>query len=286
MVDPIPPNIGLVGVAWPAEANRELVVLALVDGVELAAGFAPPNRPVPDEDAPPKGLAAELAPAAVAGVLEVPPNTLDGDAAGLFSPENREFAPPAGGVPVDAAPPNNDEGVDEAALVVEAPPNSEPAGFEALAPPKRPPLDAAGCPGVAALSFCALPKEKPLEGAEAWLPNSEVAGVDEDDAPDVAWFPKEKDMLDAGVFQRPRGCLRQVNQAIRKGLLKEGGGIATVLKCPNINKCWSTARNRVSRCLGFESRFAKKSVSHLDDWCLNNNGTLRGRGASDPALWT
>ena len=84
VVDPRPPNIGFVGVACPAEANKELPVLALVDGVELAAGFAPPNRPVPDEDAPPNGLAVELAPAAVVGVLEAPPNRLDGDAAGLF----------------------------------------------------------------------------------------------------------------------------------------------------------------------------------------------------------
>lgn len=78
VVDPRPPNIGFVGVACPAEANKELPVLALVDGAELAAGFAPPNRP---EDAPPNGLAA---PAAVVGVLEAPPNRLDGDAAGLF----------------------------------------------------------------------------------------------------------------------------------------------------------------------------------------------------------
>lgn len=277
-MDPRPPNIGFVGVACPAEANKDWPVLAPVDGVEMAAGFAPPNRPVPDEDAPPNGLAAELAPAAVVGVLEAPPNMLDGDAPVLFSPENREFAPPAGGVPVDAAPPNNDEGVAEGALVVEAPPNiEEPAGFGALLPPKRPPLGAADCPGVAALSFCALPKEKPLEGAAAWLPNSEVAGVDEDGAPDVAWFPKEKDMLDAGVSQRLGRVLRQTNQSIRKGSLKEGGGIATVLKCqcPNINKCWSTGGNRVSRCLGFESRFAGESESHLDGWCLNNYCTLR-----------
>lgn len=188
VVDPRPPNIGFVGVACPADANKELPVLAVVDGVELAAGFALLNRPPPVEDAPPNGLApvVELAPAAGVGVLEPPPNTLDGDAAGLFNPENRELAPPAGGVPVDAAPPNN-EGLDEEALVVEAPPNSEePAGFGALLPPKRPPPDAAGCPGVAALSFCALPKENPLEGAEDWLPNNEVAGVDEDGAPDVA----------------------------------------------------------------------------------------------------
>lgn len=181
VVDPRPPNIGFVGVACPAEANKELPVLALVEGVELAAGFAPPNRP---EDAPPNGLAVELAPAAVVGVLEAPPNRLDGDAAGLFCAENSEFAPPAGGVPVDAAPPNS-EGEDEDALVVEAPPNRDPAGFEALFP-KRPPAGAAGCPGVVALSFCALPKEKPLEGVEDWLPNSEGAAVDEVDAPDVA----------------------------------------------------------------------------------------------------
>lgn len=183
VVDPRPPNIGFVGVACPADENKEVPALAPVDGVELAAGFAPPNRPPPVEDAPPNGLAPVVAgPAAGVGVLEPPPNTLDGDAAGLFSPENREFGPPAGGVPVDAAPPNN-----EGLLVVEAPPNIEElAGFEALAPPKRPPPDAAGWPGVAALSFCALPKEKPVEGAEAWLLNSEVAGVDEDDAPDVA----------------------------------------------------------------------------------------------------
>lgn len=68
---------------------------------------------------------------------------------------------------------------------MEAPPNSEPAGFEALFPKRLLP-DAAGCPGVAALSFCALPKEKPLEGVEDWLPNSEGAAVDEVDAPDVA----------------------------------------------------------------------------------------------------
>lgn len=188
VVDPRPPNIGFVGVACPAVENKELPVLALVDGVELAAGFAPPNRPGPVEDAPPNGLApvVEPAPAAGVGVLDPPPNMLDGDAAGLFSPENREFGPPAGGVPVEAAPPNNEE-PDGDALVVEAPPNSEePAGFEALAPPKRPPPDAAGCPEAAALSFCALPKEKPLEGAEPWLPNNEVAGVDEDGAPDVA----------------------------------------------------------------------------------------------------
>lgn len=145
VVDPRPPNIGFVGVACPADENKELPVLAPVAGVELAAGFAPPNRPAPVEDAPPNGLApvVEPAPAAGVGVLE-PPNTLDGDAAGLFSPENREFAPPVGGVPVDAAPPNN-EPVDGEALVVEAPPNSEePAGFGALLPPKRPPPDAAG----------------------------------------------------------------------------------------------------------------------------------------------
>lgn len=155
------------GVACPAEANKELPVLALVDGVELAAGFAPPNRPAPDEDAPPNGLApvVEPVPAAGVGVLEPPPKTLDGDPAGLFSPENKEFAPPAGGVPVDAAPPNS-EGEAEDALVVEAPPNNEgAAGFDALLPPKRPPVDAAGCPAGVALSFCALPKEKPLDGA-------------------------------------------------------------------------------------------------------------------------
>lgn len=182
VVDPRPPNIGFVGVACPAEANKELPVPALVDGVELAAGFAPPNRG--PEDAAPNGLAVEPAPAAVVGVLEGPPNRLDGDAAGLFCAENSEFAPPAGGVPVDAAPPNN-EGEDEDALVEEAPPNREPPGFEALFP-KRPPAGAAGCPGVAALSFCALPKEKPLDGVEDWLPNSEGAAVDEVDAPDVA----------------------------------------------------------------------------------------------------
>lgn len=47
VVDPRPPNIGFVGVAWPAEAvgaNKELPVLALVDGVELAAVFEPPKR--------------------------------------------------------------------------------------------------------------------------------------------------------------------------------------------------------------------------------------------------
>lgn len=191
VVDPRPPNIGFVGVACPAGAaveNKEFPALAPVDGVELAAVLAPPKRPAPDEDAPPNGLApvVEPAPAAADGVPEAPPNTLDGDAAGLFIPENRVFAPPAGGVPVDAAPPNNEE-VDGDALVVEAPPNNEDvAGFEALAAPKRPPLGAAGCPAAPALSFCALPKEKPLEGVEDWLPNSEGAGVDEDGAPDVA----------------------------------------------------------------------------------------------------
>ena len=138
-------------------------------------------------------------------MLEAPPNTLDDDAAGLFSPPKRGLPPLAGGVPVDAAPPNN-EGEDEDALVVEAPLNNEEAaGFEALAPPKRPPPPAAGCPAAGALSFCALPKEKPLEGAEDWLPNSEVAGVDEEGAPEVACVPNEKDMLDAGAFQRLGG---------------------------------------------------------------------------------
>lgn len=178
MVDPKPPNIGgFVGVACPAEAveNNELPVVAPVDGVELAAGFVPPKRLEPA----PKGLAAavEPAPAALAGVLEPPPNTLDEEVAGLFSPEKMEFPLPAGGVPVDAAPPNK-EGA---------------AGLEAVFPPKRPPPDAAGCPVAPALSFCALPKEKPVEGVEVWLPNSgAAAGVDEDGAPEVAWFPNEK----------------------------------------------------------------------------------------------
>lgn len=189
VVDPKPPNIGgFVGVACPAEAveNNGLPVLAPVDGVELAAGFPPPKRLEPA----PKGLAAavEPAPAAVVGVLEPPPNTLDEEVAGLFSPEKRGFPLPAGGVPVDAAPPNNEPEEGDALAVGLPPPNkAEVAGFEAVFPPKRPPPDAAGCPVAPALSFCALPKEKPVEGVEDWLPNSEfAAGVDEDGAPEVA----------------------------------------------------------------------------------------------------
>lgn len=205
VVDPRPPNIGFVGVACPAAAveNKGLPVLAPVDGVVLAAGFPPPKRLEPA----PKGLVpvVELAPAAPVGVLEPPPNTLDDDAAGLFSPEKRVFPLPAGGVPVDAAPPNN-EPEEGDGLVVELPPNNGgAAGLEALAPPKRPPPDAAGCPAAPALSFCALPKEKPVEGVEDWLPNIEVvAGVDDDDAPEVAWVPKEKDMLNAVVLRPVR----------------------------------------------------------------------------------
>lgn len=189
VVDPKPPNIGgFVGVACPAEAveNNELPVFAPVDGVELAAGFPPPKRLEPA----PKGLAAavEPAPAAAVGVLEPPPNKLDEEAAGLFSPEKREFPLPAGGVPVDAAPPNNEPEEGDALPVELPPPNTEEvAGLEAVVPPKRPPPDAAGCPVAPALSFCVLPKEKPVEGVEDWLPNSEVAaGVDEDEAPEVA----------------------------------------------------------------------------------------------------
>lgn len=189
VVDPRPPNIGgFVGVACPAEAvgNKELFVFALVDGVELAAGVPPPKRPEP----PPKGLAAavEPAPAAAVGVLDPPPNTLGEEVAGLFSPEKRELPPPPGGVPVDAAPPNS-EPEEGGGLAVELPPpnNEEAAGFEAPPPPKRPPAGAAGCPAAPALSFCVLPKEKPVVGVEDWLPNSEpAAGVDEDGAPEVA----------------------------------------------------------------------------------------------------
>lgn len=178
VVDPKPPNIGgFVGVACPAEAveNNELPVFAPVDGAELAAGFAPPKRPGP-------------APAAVVGVPEPPPKMLDEEVVGWFSPEKRPLPLPVGGVPVDAAPPNNEPGEGDALAVELAPPNKEePAGLEAVLPPKRPPPDAAGCPVAPALSFCVLPKEKPVEGVEAWLPKSEVvAGVDEDDAPEAA----------------------------------------------------------------------------------------------------
>jgi hypothetical protein len=203
VVDPRLPNIGFVGVACPGDAvaNKELPVLALVDGAELAAGFAPPKRLEPA----PNGLApvVEPAPAAVAGVFEPPPNRLEEDVADLLSPEKREFPLPAGGVPVDAAPPNNEPG-DGDVLAVELPPNNElVAGLEALLPPKRPPPDADGCPAAPALSFCALPKEKPVEGVEDWLPKREVAaGVDEDGGPEVAGVPKEKDMLAAIDFQR------------------------------------------------------------------------------------
>lgn len=246
VVDPRPPNIGFVGVACPAEAveNKELPVLVLVEGVELAAGLPPPKRLEP----PPKGLAPveELAPAAVVGVLEPPPNTLDDGAAGLFSPEKREFPLPAGGVPVEAAPPNN-EPEDGDALVVELPPNNEgAAGLEALLPPKRPPPDAAGCPAAPALSFCALPKEKPVEGVEDWFPNSEVAaGVDEDDAPEVAWVPKEKDMLDAGVFQQIGGALSPVRPVDMK---RVAGGRRK--SCETVDMPWisrNIGRSRLGR---------------------------------------
>lgn len=164
MVDPRPPNSGFVGVACPAGVlleNKELLVPALVDGVKLVPVFAPPKRLAPVVELPP---AAGVLPPAV-GVLEPPPNRLDEDVAGLLIPPKRP-PPLAGGVPVDAAPPNSG-GVDEDVLVVApAPNNDEVAGFEALLPPKRPPPAAAGCAAAPALSFCALPKEKPLEGVE------------------------------------------------------------------------------------------------------------------------
>lgn len=69
--------------------------------------------------------------------------------------------------------------------------------------------------------------------------------------------------MDANVFRQLGGGFRQRNQWIRKGALEEGGRIATVLNCPNINKLvdW---REQVSRCLGIERSFAGETVVSLE----------------------
>lgn len=69
-------------------------------------------------------------------------------------------------------------------------------------------------------------------------------------------------MLMQVSFSDLRVGFRQIDQSIRRGSLEEGGRIATVLKCLNINKRWLTGGNKSA--VALVSRiFARETVVSL-----------------------
>lgn len=68
-------------------------------------------------------------------------------------------------------------------------------------------------------------------------------------------------MLYAVVFRRLGGVFQQMDQSIRRGSLEEGGGIATTLRCPSINKSRLTAGNRGQQVPWYRRFVGKTSVS-------------------------
>lgn len=70
-------------------------------------------------------------------------------------------------------------------------------------------------------------------------------------------------MLMQVSFSDLGGGFRQIDQSIRRSSLEEGGRIATVLKCLNINKRWLTGGNKSAVAL-ISRRFAGAMVVSLE----------------------